>query len=112
MKPAICKCCGGQINIERMICEYCGTKYEYDYNENVPKLVYVDRVMGMPKTYKCCVAIPRPFAMDKKFVLAKLARQLADAIINDMDIQTEYNPETMMQQFYAKIRVLENDFRF
>lgn len=33
LNPYICPQCGGQVNRERMICEYCGTnfgvKYEY-----------------------------------------------------------------------------------
>ena len=35
MKPLICKCCGGTINRETMICPYCDTAYTKDEPETI-----------------------------------------------------------------------------
>lgn len=38
LEPLICPNCGGGINRDRMICEYCGTKFKHDLDSQLLRI--------------------------------------------------------------------------
>lgn len=115
MKPMICECCGGQINLARNICEYCGTQYKtYDY-ENV---IRVETFSNPVKVYKSQIEIPREAIISageelaSKQAIRMLSRNLADAIAENMELETQYNIMDNTQRISARVRIVEPKYMF
>lgn len=115
MEKLECKNCGGVINPNTYTCEYCGTKYKRDYNDQIvriehfqnPVRVYTSQVI-LPKDQIDCMGTENV----SKVAIAKLSRNLADAIAENMELYTEYDPYYMQQKITARIRIVEPKYMF
>lgn len=114
LKPMQCPNCGGAVNEARMICEYCGTRFESDLN-------HVIRVVEQPahtRTYQVMTLVPNEYreCMGRedfaKHLKHELSYKLAEALAKEMDVMVEDNPMYNRQEVRARVRVVTNDYRF
>ena len=115
MKAMICTVCGAAINPEKMMCEYCGTYYEKDKDDNVVK---IETYQNPIKVYKSEVNIPQEYVYYcdskeiSKLAIEQLSHNLADAIAENMEVDVRYNPIYECQRVTAKIRIIEPKYLF
>lgn len=108
MKKYICDCCGGQINIASLICEYCGTRYQEENNKVIP-IVFQRKPVNILENI---VALPDDFIMEvgaeeaSKIAIEELSKELAKGLIPYMDIKRELDLCTMNTMFRARVRVV------
>ena len=108
MKKYICDCCGGQINIASLICEYCGTRYQEEENRIIPIVVQRKPINILENI----VALPDDFIMGvgaeeaSKIAIEELSKQLAKGLIPYMDIKRESDLCTRQTKFRARVRVI------
>lgn len=92
IKPYVCKCCGGPINVAKMRCEYCDIAYEDDSLKRIK--IEVDRP-GV-HTISAQIEVSRkdmtynPEGV-RDFTLRELRNQLADGLLGFMKIETADN---------------------
>lgn len=108
-----CECCGGTINSATGVCEYCGMRYKIEEEQ----LVRVETYHNPIRTYKALQEIPQEFMQidpekASQHTVKMLARNLADAIAECMDLSTEYDPRRCVQRVTARIRIVEPKYHF
>lgn len=115
MKNMTCTVCGAPINQKTHKCDYCGTSYQVEYDENLFRLIPI---------YKPCQVFKSGKLVDERMiqmlgeektselVIKDIARNLADAIAPMMDIRTNYDREHCCQHIVGTIRVVGPDYRF
>lgn len=117
-----CDYCTGHINPRTYKCEYCGTQYikprEEPFGRPIEmKLIAVNAPVDV---YGIQTTIP---AYDLKMmndlnipieqeVRRDMAKQIADVIAEKIDIREDYQVDTMMKTYSARLRVVKPDFRF
>ena len=89
LKPYVCKCCGGRVNVAKMLCEYCGTQY---HDDSLKRIVISAVKPGEAKLraevridYDHMLADPESA---RDYALGELRRQLADGLLAYMKIET------------------------
>lgn len=108
MKKYVCDCCGGQINIASLICEYCGTRYQEENNKVIP-IVFQRKPVNILENI---VALPDEFIMGvgaeraSKVAIEELSKKLAEGLIPYMDIERESDPCYRNTKFRARVRVV------
>lgn len=117
MNKLQCTNCGGHINPDTYVCEYCGTRYEKPADRTMmlppvivenPKVqtfgakVLVDqemvRCLGEEKTAEYCV----------QQITSSLAEQLAPFI----SLETDFDPMRCCKIVRGRVRIVEPSFRF
>ena len=89
LKPYICQCCGGRINVAKMKCEYCDTQYE---DPSLKRLV-IRTVRPGETTIRAEIAIDRwglahnPEGA-RDYALHELRNQIADGLLGFMKLAT------------------------
>lgn len=120
MKIYKCECCGGvlrRINtFNEYICEYCGSRYE-ESKPDIPPIrieTYQNPVISLKAKY--CVdddLIKNIGESDvASIAINALKRNLADALVEHMTIETMPDPINMQQIITGKIRIVKNGFVF
>ena len=110
MKPMICECCGGLIDPTTMRCMYCCTAYERDENDRV---VRIETFQNPVKVYRSEMDVEGHIASElgpsnlSQMAVKQLARNLADAIAESMDMTYEYDPINNSHRMTARIRIVE-----
>lgn len=92
LKPYICKCCGGRINVAKMRCEYCDTPYE----DSSLKRIKIETVSPGQHTIRAQVALSYDHMLHspegaRDYALRELRNQLAEGLLGFMKIQTAEN---------------------
>lgn len=108
MKSYLCECCGGQINVAKMQCEYCGTRYKEDRNDSLI------RIETFSNPYKgICVACNFPDELirldpDKAAELAvrKITQKLAEDLVPFVRFRAERDYETCSHKVVGSVRVI------
>ena len=117
MKDKALKCpnCGGNVNRERMVCEYCGTQFKRDPDPNVihvcswnPKM----EVIGGKVILDDLAFGTAGLVETSKIAIEMLAKKLAEGLIPYMEIQQTHDPRRMQMEYNARVRVLRPDHRF
>lgn len=114
MKPLICTQCGAPINRERMICEYCGTRYEKN-NDNVLR---IETYRVPPAMLEGYVVYPRELALAvdpgdlSKMVCGQLATKIADELAKYIDYAVQEDPVSQNVTVRGRVRVLPPGYRF
>lgn len=106
MKKYICECCGGEIDRVKMKCRYCGTQYGEEFDRSIR----IETFRNPVKTFSACVEVPDEMMRDKdgaERALNVLAKELAKAIPQVMEVRTEYNPERHTSQLRGTIKVIQ-----
>ena len=116
IKPLICPQCGAPINRERMVCEYCGTKFEIK-NDN---LLRIETYYVPPITLEGRVLYPKEIyehdLMDaeeiSKMICGRIATELANKLAQYLDYSIQEEPITNKIIARGRVRVLPPDYRF
>ena len=116
-----CDYCTGYINPRTYKCEYCGTQYIKPREEpfKLPDMKIVS-VNAPVDVIGCQVAIPMEelkTMMDigvpiEQEVRQDMARKIADAIAEKIDIYEDNDIIHMHKTYRARLRVVKPDFRF
>lgn len=114
MKKMQCSNCGGRINPRTYRCEYCGTQYR----DEIDQVVRVETYTNPIRVYKSQMMV-NDYEMNAvgheeiaRFAVNNLARNLADAIAENMEVETTYDPRLMSHRMTAKIRIVEPKYLF
>lgn len=114
IQPLICTQCGAPINRERMICEYCGTRYEKNGND----ILRIEAYRKPPVTLEGYVAYPREaaFTIDSetlsKMMCGQLATKIADELAKYIDYAVQEDPISDHVTVRGRVRVLPPGYRF
>ena len=118
MQALKCTSCGGDINPNTYKCPYCGTQYHKPVYEHDGPLI-----MMYPGHVRTCAmrrevtweglkqAIDMGYPLDA-MIKEDFARQAADFILPQLKIYEERRIDTMTTSYEARLRVLDDDFRF
>lgn len=115
MKPLICPQCGGTINRATYQCEYCGTYFEKPaYEGEELKVLKVDAKI---KTYVAGAYINNELYVHDEQIADKAAmdmlkHKLADAVMQHVVITRHPNHTLDAQEYKAKIRLVDADYKF
>lgn len=116
-----CNYCGGFVNPTTYKCPYCGTQYVKPRNEpyrlpdmkivsvNAPVDVYAVNVAIPMEELKTMNDIGVPIEQE---VRRDMARQIADAIADKIDIYEDNDIIRYQKTYRARLRVVKPDFRF
>lgn len=118
IKPMICMQCGAPINRERMICEYCGTRYERTEDLARPlRIIYSPEVR--PQILQSQVAIDNQeinYISDAdeiaRLVHSRITTQLAEALEPYVEYTVQEDPAYRRQVIRGRVRVMPPDYRF
>lgn len=115
LKPMNCPNCGGTVDRARMICEYCGTKFE-NTNQQVLRIEQVRndvRILGMTtRVDRELLHLDSGIVM--KEVKRQTAEQLADKLLEGdlIEFSTHLDFEHCQEVVQARLRVLDPHYRF
>ena len=115
LTPLVCNSCGGSIDRNSMICEFCGIRYKLD-SDMLP--VIVERFEPNVKTICSSVKLDREMIMHigakeaSEIALKEMSRKLAEVIAPFISVRTEYNAPYHQQIFEGRIRLIQQDYRF
>ena len=110
-----CPNCGGNINRERMVCEYCGTQFKQDYNPYVVSVCKFEPKVDMLETR--ILLDDRAFEMmgredASEYAIRMMAQKLADAVVPYMEVHQYFDPEKLQWNYQSRVRILRPDYRF
>ena len=117
MQKLVCECCGGAINPNSLVCEYCGTRYKEDRSFN-GEIRYIQTCPTsiVPLGYRMEVTedVMSHIPPDKlaEYSMREMTRKLAEALVPYVKIETERDIYTQRQIIRGTVRVVEPDFRF
>ena len=118
MKALTCPNCGGTVNEARMICEYCGTRFESNLNDYLHPMKIIS-VPSQTKTYQAMMQVPNYVVAQvgdenrfKDYVINELSYKLAKAIAPNMDIEIADDIRHNSQEIHARVRIVTNDYRY
>lgn len=111
LKPYVCKCCGGRINVVKMKCEYCDTEYE---NKSL-KRITIQTVNASTTVIRAEVAIPKDVMLynpegARDYTLRELRNQIADGLLGFMKIATSENYIDHTEIIRGEVRVIDPMF--
>lgn len=117
LKPIVCPNCGGSVNVSRLICEFCGTKFkDADCDTGIIRFeTYTSptRVLGAETIVSNeFVAIDPDNVMNH--VKRNIAERLADRLLQGelIEFRSEMDFKHCQQIISARLRVLEPNYRF
>lgn len=114
IKPMICTQCGAPINRERMICEYCGTRYEKKNND----MLRIETYPVLPAILNGSVSYPKEVALTvdpgelSKMVCGQLAMKIADELAKYIDYAVQEDPISDHVIVRGRVRVLPPGYKF
>lgn len=118
IKPLTCPQCGGTINRERMICEYCGTKFQIEDN-GFSSVLRVETYSSPTTTLQVRTEIPNELVMragEEVVDMAKneIANRLAEKLLAGelIEFRSKQDWRRCQQIISARLRVLHPTYRF
>lgn len=107
MDKYICQCCGGKINRNTMICEYCGTQYKKE-NNNVLR---IEQYTAPVREFAARTAIPTQLSADPQEIMEIAIRhnasELAKIIAPYCEYSVEYDPLRAEHNVRSRIRLIK-----
>ena len=112
-----CPNCGGKINIERRVCEYCGTTFSTPYNEM--GAIKVEHYTSPTRVFFAKSIIPNEMhTIAPEAVIPYAQKELAEKLVacmlegNAIEFTSEMDWERCQQIISAKLRILDPHYRF
>jgi hypothetical protein len=112
LKPYICERCGAPINVAKMKCEYCGTKYHNDALKEIcikairPGEHAIFGQVRIPREAFCC-SDPEDV---RDYSLRKLREQIADGLLGYLKIETCRDYIDNCEIIRGEVRVIDPMF--
>ena len=117
LKPITCPNCGGRVDVTRLICEFCGTRFKADDSDfGVIKLetfTSPTRVLGIETRVAnefVATAPEQVLNYAKREIAEKLAIKLLQGDL--VEFRSEMDFEHCQQIISARLRVLEPHYRY
>ena len=112
-----CPNCGGRINIERMVCEYCGSTFGTPHSEI--GVLRVEHYTSPTRVFAAKTMIPNELhAIAPEQVVPYAQKELAEKLVkcmlegNAIEFTSEMDWERCQQIISARLRVLDPHYRF
>jgi len=111
-----CPYCGGHVDPVSLKCSYCGTRYYK--NNNSDNLIRIETYQNPIRTYGASIELNKHEydIMGKedasKMAIDMLSHKLADALAENMELDTEFDPSRMCQKISARVRIIEPKYMF
>ena len=117
LKPINCPNCGGRVDTARMVCEFCGTKFNNaDGNTDV---IRVETFTSPTRIMNVESRIPNEFvALCPEHVLDKAKTEIAERLAHNLlqgeliEFTSEMDFKHCEQVISARLRVLDPRYRF
>ena len=117
LEPLTCPNCGGTVDRDRLICEFCGTKFDRNCGEiGILKIEHVEPNTRVLKTEarisreQLMIAPESVESYAKSEIAKEMARQLLEG--NIIEMISEMDWKSCEQVISARLRVLDPRFRF
>lgn len=117
LKPMNCPNCGGRVNRDRLICEFCGTAFNKNCGEiGILKIEHVEpntrvlRAEVRATREQLMIAPESVESYAKREIAEQMARQLLEGKMIEMTSEMDW--KTCEQVISARLRVLDPHFRF
>ena len=117
LRPLTCPNCGGRVNRDRLICEFCGTEFNKNCGEiGILKIEHVDpntRVLRAEARAAREQLMIAPESVES-FAKYEIAKQMAQKLLegNMIEMTSEMDWKTCEQEISARLRVLDPHYRF
>lgn len=119
MEKIKCTCCGAPLRksefvYNEYVCEYCGNKFKID--NNIP--IKIETFQNPVQTLYSKMEIEDEFLKDAgeatvaEIAMRNLTRNLADSLAPFMRIESTYDPARMTHTMTARIRLVEDNYKF
>lgn len=104
-----CECCGGHINRQTMVCEYCGTRYKKENNE----IIRIETFTNPVRTFTAKFAIDHNIIIDygpeqaSEIAIKELANELSKCIAPMMSVYSEFDIDHYRHIIAGQIKIVE-----
>lgn len=110
IKQLTCLCCGAPINRAKKKCEYCGTEYLIEEDED-KVISYVETFQNPVREYTACTLIRRgdiAFGSSRylEYAIRQLAEKMLPAVMEGMRIHEEYGPDLDTKKIIGDIQIV------
>lgn len=116
LKPLICPNCGGAVNRERRVCEYCGTSFQFETDTQVFR---IEHFTSPTRVLSAEAIIPNELhALAPEEVIPHAKREIAEKLVDGLlqgdmiEFRSEMDFKYCQQIISARLRVLDPHFRF
>lgn len=117
LQPLTCPNCGGKVNRDRLICEFCGT--EFNKNCGEIGILKIEHVEPNTRVLRAEVRVAREQLMIapesvEGYAKREIAEQMAQKLLegNMIEMISEMDWKHCEQVISARLRVLDPRFRF
>lgn len=117
LRPLTCPNCGGTVDRDRLICEYCGT--QFDRNCGEIGILKIEQARSDVRYLGITTKVDRELLYLKSDIVMKevkrqTAEQLADKLLEGdlIEFSTHLDFEHCQEVVQARLRVLDPHYRF
>lgn len=113
LQPMVCPNCGGSIDRVRLICEYCGTKFD-----DGMRPIKIETYQHPVRHFQTHVSIPGEYIGNippdelAEYAVQDITKNLAGHLKDMLEIRTEFDPLHNREIITARLRVLDPNYRF
>ena len=116
LKPLTCPNCGGAINRERKVCEYCGTSFHIESDTPVFRF---ETFTSPTRVFAAESIIPNELhSLAPEKVIHYAKREIAEKLVDELlkgdmiEFSSEMDFKYCQQIISARLRVLDPHYRF
>lgn len=118
LQPLNCPNCGGKVNREKMVCEYCGTSFKIEGNNEL-RTLRIEHFTSPTRVISTQLRVSReqvtyaPKSVEgyaKREIAERMAQKLLEG--NMIEMTSEMDWASCEQVISARLRVLDPRFRF
>lgn len=113
LKPISCPNCGGRVDTARMVCEFCGTKFDYEMQP-----LRIETYTCPVRTFQSRTAISDEIISYydgdyvAEYAMRDITKQLAEHLREMLELRTEYDARHCQHIITARMRVVDPNYRF
>lgn len=116
LKPLTCPNCGGAVNRERRVCEYCGTSFQFEADTQVFR---IEHFTSPTRVFSAEAIIPNELhALAPEEVIPYAKKEIAEKLVDGLlqgdmiEFRSEMDFKYCQQIISARLRVLDPHYRF